>query len=336
MSKRYVITGGGGFVGKALGRVLVQRGHHVVSIARGDYPDLRAAGIETHVVDISSSPHAWMDVVAGADGVFHTAAKVDMWGHYKDFFRTNVEGTRNVMLACKERGVRNLVFTSSPSVIHDGNDLEGITEEYPYPCHYDAFYPQTKAQAEQEVLQANNGESLRTVALRPHLIWGPGDTNLIPTILERARAGRLTRIGAGDNLVDLTFIDDCVAAHILAMERLENHDSSVCGRAYFISQGEPVRMWDWINDVLVKSGVSPVTRAIPKPLAYAVAAAMEGVSRMLQRVGVSYTPLLTRFLVSEMSTHHYFSIEAARRDLGYRPSCTIAEALDRTFSPVHC
>jgi nucleoside-diphosphate-sugar epimerase len=224
------------------------------------------------------------------------------------------------------------VYTSSPSVIHDGKSLEGIDESYPYPRHHHAFYPETKAIAEREVLAACDAASLCTVALRPHLIWGPGDTNLVPTILERARAGRLTRIGDGSNLIDLTYIDDCVSAHILAMEALQAEGVRCLGKAYFISQGEPVNMWKWIDEVLVRNDLPPVSRSIPVGLAHGLAYVMEGLARTLNFVGIEYTPLLTRFLVSEMATHHYFSIAAARRDLGYEPSCSIAEALDRTFA----
>lgn len=333
-TKRYVITAGGGFVGKALGRALRAHGHQVVSLARGSYPDLAALGIETHKVDISADPSRWQALFEGADGVFHTAAKVDMWGAYEDFFATNVLGTRNIISACRAAGVQNLVFTSSPSVIHDGTDLVGVDESYPYPKHFDGVYPQTKAQAEQEVLAASNGTTLKTVALRPHLIWGPNDTNLIPTILERARAGRLTRIGAGENMIDVTFIDDCVDAHLLAMAALEEGRTSAFGKAYFITQGDPVNMWQWIDDVLRAHGLAPVSRSISKGIATALAVIMEGVARGLKLFGIRTTPLLTRFLVSEMSTHHYFSIDAARRDLGYGSTRTVQERMRETFGSV--
>jgi nucleoside-diphosphate-sugar epimerase len=331
MSKRYIITGGGGFVGKALGAKLRAQGHEVLSLARGSYPELAQLGIKTAKVDIASPVEEWQKLFVGYDGVFHTAAKVDMWGPYEDFFKTNVIGTRNIIEACKRAGIRNLVFTSSPSVIHDGNDLEGINEQYPYPKHFDAAYPKTKAIAEQEVCAANDGVTLRTVTLRPHLIWGPGDTNLIPTILERAKAGRLTQIGDGSNKVDLTYIDDCVAAHIAAMRALEQDSTEAFGKAYFISQGEPVPMWGWINELLAKHNLPPVKRSIPKTLALWLAYILEGVAKALNVIGVRYKPLLTRFLVSEMSTHHYFSIAAAKRDLGYQPSCTISQAMEQAF-----
>jgi nucleoside-diphosphate-sugar epimerase len=332
MGKRYLVTGGGGFVGKALSTELRRQGHSVVSVARGRYPELEALGIETRQVDIGGDPTSWSHFLQGCDGVFHTAAKVDMWGKYEDFLRSNVIGTRNVMAACRSAGVKHLVFTSSPSVVHDGSNLRGIDESYPYPRHFDAFYAKTKATAEREVLAADSEENLRTVALRPHLIWGPNDTNLIPTILERARAGRLVRIGSGNNLVDLTFIDDCVQAHIRAMEALERTPDKVGGNVYFISQGDPVLMWSWIDDVLAANNLPRVSRAIPTWVAQIVAVLMESLSILLNRVGIAVAPLLTRFLVSEMSTDHYFDISRARNDLGFAPSCSVSQALTRTFA----
>lgn len=331
MAKRYLVTGGGGFVGKALCKELKRQGHEVLSLSRGNYPDLEAAGISTKQVDIGSDVDRWVGLFEGIDGVFHTAAKVDMWGEYESFYATNVLGTRNVLAACRRAGVKNLVFTSSPSVIHTGSDLINADESLPYPNHHHALYPQTKAQAEQEVLGADHPGVLRTVALRPHLIWGPNDTNLIPTIVERAKVGRLTRIGSGENLVDLTFVDDCVHAHILAMKALENAPEVVGGKAYFISQGDPVKMWAWIDDVLAAHGLPPVKKAFSIKVAYRLASIMEVIAKALSVVGVRMKPLLTRFLVSEMSTHHYFNIDRAKRDFGYRPSCSIAEAMRKTF-----
>lgn len=331
MAKRYLVTGGGGFVGKALCLELKRQGHYVLSLSRGSYPELEAAGIHTKSVDISSNVDTWAPLFEGIDGVFHTAAKVEMWGDYESFHKTNVLGTRNVLAACRRAGVKRLVYTSSPSVIHTGNDLRNVDESLPYPKHFHAFYPQTKAQAEEEVLGADKHGVMHTVALRPHLIWGPNDTNLIPTILERARAGRLTRIGSGENKVDLTFIHDCVNAHILAMKALENSPDEVGGKAYFISQGDPVNMWRWIDEVLAAHGLPPVKRSLSTGVAYALASVMEFAAKALSRVGLKVTPLLTRFLVTEMSTDHYFNIARAKKELGYFPSCSIADAMKKTF-----
>jgi nucleoside-diphosphate-sugar epimerase len=295
------------------------------------YPELDLIGVASVRVDIGSPVATWAHHLQGCDGVFHTAAKVDMWGRYADFFRTNIEGTRHIIAACKQAGVRALVFTSSPSVVHTGQDLLGIDEQQAYPTHFHAFYPQTKAQAESEVLAADGVGGLRTVALRPHLIWGPDDTNLIPTIVGRARAGRLTRIGDGDNRVDITYIEDCVQAHLAAMKTLESEPDRAGGKAYFISQGEPVKMWDWINQVLAAHGLPPVSRSLSLSVAMPLAFVIESVARLMLLVGIQVKPLLTRFLVSEMATSHFFNISAARRDLGYVPAYTVQQAMAKTF-----
>ena len=332
MTRRYIVTGGGGFVGKALAKALRAAGHQVLSISRASYPELQELGITSAQIDISSDPSTWCELFTGVDGVFHTAAKVDMWGSYEGFFKTNVIGTRNVIEACRRASVTSLVFTSSPSVIHDGAQLNGVDESYPYPKHFPAFYPQTKAQAEQEVLASDCKNGLRTVALRPHLIWGPNDTNLIPTILERAKLGRLTRIGDGSNLVDLTFIDDCVTAHLCAMRTLETKPDLAGGKVYFISQGEPTKLWSWIDQILKAHGLAPVVKSLSKRAATVLAYLMEGYAGALGLLGIETKPLLTRFLVSEMSTNHYFSIERARIDLGFTPAFTMEQAFKRTFT----
>lgn len=331
MSKRYIVTGGGGFVGKAIIKALHAQGHAVVSISRGHYADLAQLGVEQHQIDIGADSETWQYVCKGATGVFHTAAKVDMWGKFADFYRTNVQGTKHLLDACVRHGVENFVFTSSPSVIHDGNDLREIDESYPYPKHFHAPYPHTKALAEQMVREANSNTALKTVSLRPHLIWGPDDTNLIPTVVERAQAGRLTRVGDGTNRVDVTFIDDCVSAHLLAMQALEDGNKRVFGKVYFVSQGEPVVMWKWIDQILDAHNLPPVTRSISKPLASVLARGFELIASLGGVCGKTWKPLLTRFLVSEMASNHYFSIEAAKNDFGFVPAYSIAEAMEKTF-----
>lgn len=326
MSK-VLVTGGGGFVGKALSLSLLAQGHEVWSVSRGSYPELEHAGIRTLRADLSGPTKSFAEAFRGAQVVFHTAAKVEMWGCYEDFFRVNVIGTRNVINLCREEGVPALVYTSSPSVIADGTDLMGINEDYPYPRKYKAHYPRTKALAEQEVL-ASSSETLWTAALRPHLIWGRGDTNLVPTILERARSGRLLQIGSGKNKTDITYIDDCVLAHELAWQALcENEESR--GKAYFISQGEPVYLWEWVGELLRRHGLAPLSRSIPYLPASVIATCLEALARF--RPGCP-EPLLTRFLVSEMATSHYFDISRARALLGYQPQFSVARAMDTAFS----
>jgi nucleoside-diphosphate-sugar epimerase len=270
----------------------------------------------------------------GCDVVFHVAARAGIWGPYADYHRSNVEGTRNVIAACRARGVRRLVFTSSPSVVFHGRDMEGADESAPYPRHYETAYPATKAEAERLVRAAgdeNAGAGLATVALRPHLIWGPGDTNLVPRIIARAKAGRLRRIGRRPNLVDSTYIDDAAQAHLDAADRLAA-GAPIAGRVYFLSQGEPWPLWDLVNRILRAAHLPPVTRTIPPALAHLAGAACEAFSHALR---LKAEPVMTRFLARELSSAHWFNIDAARRDLGYAPSVTIEEGMRRLEKSLH-
>ena len=323
-----LVTGGGGFVGSAICRRLRALGHDVTALGRRPHAALAAEGIRTAVHDIALPEAAagLTGLLAGVECVFHTAAHVKMWGPREAFVRGNVVATDAVIAAARAAGVGRLVFTSSPSVVAADHDLRGVDESQPYPSVYRALYPETKAAAERAVLAAHGGE-LGTIALRPHLIFGPGDTNLVPTILTRARAGRLVRVGAGKNLVDLTFIDDCVAAHLRAAEALATRPSAG-GRAYFISQGTPVPLWEWIDRVLALHGLPPVRRRLPLATAVALATVAETAWKGL---GLRSDPPLTRFLAEEMATDHWFDITAARRELGYEPSCTVWEATERSF-----
>jgi nucleoside-diphosphate-sugar epimerase len=323
MGLKALVTGGGGFLGGAVVRLLVARGDRVRSLARGDYPALRDLGVETVRGDLADAG-AVARAVEGCDVVFHVAAKAGVWGPFDEYYRANVEGTRHVVDACRAAGVRRLVYTSSPSVVFDGKDMEGADESAPYPAHFEAAYPATKAKAEQLVLAAN-GPDLATVALRPHLIWGPGDNHLVPRILARARAGRLRRIGRANKLIDATYIDNAAEAHVRAADRLAP-GSPVAGRAYFIAQGEPVPLWDLVDRILDAAGLPPVTRSVPLPLAEAAARLFESAYRA---AGSSSEPPLTRFVVREMATAHWFNLDAARRDLGYQPRVSTAEGLAR-------
>lgn len=323
---KYVVTGGNGFVGRALVYALIEQGHSVCSVQRRSDSELEDRGATVVQLDLSEFSKSLSTAFTDADAVFHTAARVGMWGKYTDFYKTNVVGTRNVIEACQRAGVSKLIYTSSPSVVADGTSLCNVNESQPYPDHYTAFYPQTKAMAEQEVLAAHTSH-FRTVSLRPHLIWGPGDTNLIPTILERAGKGKLVQVGDGKNLVDLSFIEDCVAAHLCALEALALNEEAG-GRAYFISQGDPVRLWDWINQILKVHSIAPVTKNVPASLAKRIASLAEWVCKALPHYP---EPFLTRFLIEEMSTSHYFDISAARELLKFSPKYTVAQAMQKTF-----
>lgn len=273
--------------------------------------------------DIAVAP-AVDDAVADCDVVFHVAAKAGVWGVYDEYHRANVVGTENVIAACRKHGVSKLVYTSSPSVVFDGTDMEGVDESVSYPDHYHADYPKTKAMAEKAVLAANDGK-LATVSLRPHLIWGPGDNHLVPRIIERGRAGKLRRIGKRANKVDAVYIDNAAEAHILAADKLAPN-SPVAGKAYFITNDEPVVVWDFIDQILECAGLPPVKRTISPELAYFAGSALETVHGVL---GIKSEPRMTRFVARELATAHWFDISAARRDFGYTPKVTMEAGLRR-------
>ncbi len=302
-------------------RQLVARGESVRSFSRGRYPHLDEAGVECFQGDLVDAG-AVDRAVCGCRAVIHVAARPGIWGRREEFWRPNVLGTRHVLDACRNRGVERLVYTSSPSVVHGKEDIEGGDESIPYPDVYQAYYPETKAEAERMVLDANSG-NLSTLSLRPHLIWGPGDNQLLPRLVEKARSGRLALIGDGSNLVDTTFVEDAAAAHLLALDRLDP-GASCAGRAYFITQGEPWPLLKIVNGLLQAAGAPGVRRHISFPTANRIGRMMEWIYGVFR---VSSEPPMTRFLAHQLSTTHWFDIGAARRDLGYIPSVTIEEGL---------
>ena len=318
---KVLVTGGSGFLGRAIVGRLLARGDRVRVYSRGAYPDLAAMGVETARGDLADRA-AVVAACADRDVVFHLAAKAGIWGRYADYHRANVEGTAHVLAGCRLHGVRRLVFTSSPSVVSTGSDMEGVDESAPYPTSFPTHYPKTKAIAERMVLAAN-APDLQTVALRPHLIWGPGDTNLVPRII--ARAYSLRRIGPIEKKVDCIYIDNAADAHLLACDRLVP-GSPVAGKPYFISQGEPRGIWQLINGILAAAGFPPVERRISRGVAITGAMLCEAVHKIL---GIDREPWMTRFLMHELATAHWFNISAARRDLGYEPRVSIDEGLRR-------
>ncbi|MEQ9320564.1 MAG: NAD-dependent epimerase/dehydratase family protein [Polyangiaceae bacterium] len=319
-----LVTGGGGFLGAAIVRQLLARGDAVRVLARGAYPALADAGATMSRGDVAS----YERVMAATDGcaaVIHVAAKVGGWGSYEAFYDTNVVGTDNVLAACVARGIDRLVYTSTPSVVHRGEDLEGVDESTPYADRFTAHYPQTKAIAERRVLEANGRDGLSTVALRPHLIWGPGDPHLLPRTVARARAGKLRLLSGPPKHVDCVFVEDAAAAHVAALDALGPH-ASCAGKPYFISGDEPIESGELINRVLGAVGVPPVTRRVPPKLAYAAGWVAEKVYGALGR---QEEPPITRFAAEQLMTSHFFDISAAERDLGWTPSVSFEDGLER-------
>lgn len=320
---RVLVTGGGGFVGGAVCALLRARGDHVRSYARGEYPELRDMGVEHVRADLLDS-EPLRSAADGCDTVIHVAAKAGVWGPYREYYQANVRGTENVLEACRVTGVRRLVFTSSPSVVFAGHDIQGADESLPYPHRFASHYSETKALAEQAVLAAD-GPELRTVALRPHLVWGPRDNHIVPRLLARARAGHLRQVGDGRNIVDTTYIENAAAAHLLAADALSRPHTPAGGRVYFITNGQPLPLWDVINRILATADLPPVRRRISRRAAYTVGAALEAAHKLLR---LRAEPRMTRFIANELATSHWFDISAARRDLDYEPHVSIEAGLE--------
>lgn len=321
-----LVTGGGGFLGRAIVERLLAEGHDVTVVGRSDYPELRARGVRCVRADVADRP-AVMEAVRGHHAVFHAAAKAGVWGDHAEFVRTNVSGTESVIAACLAHGVSRLVYTSSPSVVFDGRDHEDAANDLAYPDRYECDYPETKARAEQLVLAAN-GPRLASVALRPHLIYGPRDPHLLPRVLERARRRRLVVVGHGRNTVSLTYVDNAAAAHAQAALRLEP-GAACAGRAYFVNDPEPVRLWEWLGRLLARLGLPPVDRRLPLGAARALGALLEAAWAAFALPG---EPPMTRFVASQLALSHWYSLRPAREAFGYAPLVAGEEAFERTVA----
>ena len=317
-----LVTGGGGFLGKAIIRRLLEKGYaDITSFSRNFYPDLEKAGVKQIPGDLSD-PEAADRACRGIEMVFHTAAKAGVWGKFEDYYQTNVRGTENILDACRRHKVGRLIYTSSASVVYNGRDMTGPDETVPFPETYLTHYPRTKAIAEKMVGDAATPD-LRTIILRPHLIWGPGDNHLAPRII--ARAASLAIVGSGKNVADTIYIDNAAEAHILAGEKLAGNPE-LSGNRYFISQDDRVPVWEMINGILCAAGLEPVRRKIPAGLAWLAGAVLEWIYRSFN---IQSEPGMTRFVARELSTSHWYDISAAKRDLGFRPWISTEEGLDR-------
>lgn len=309
---KIVVTGGAGFLGAKITKLLADAGHEVSVFSRnasGNVPE----GV-TAIDGNLRNADAVSDALEDSETVFHVAAKAGVWGKRKVFFGINLYGTRNVIKACKLHGVKNLIYTSTPSVVFGSKPLEGADESTPYSARFLSYYAESKALAEEEVLNASGKGVLKTCALRPHLIWGKGDPHLVPRIIARAKAGKLRQVGEGQNEVDITHVNDAADAHILAFQNIEQ----AAGKAYFISS-EKVNLWDWINTLLEKHDLPRIERTISRGSAYRIGAIMESIWRALM---LSSEPPMTRFVAENLATSHWFDTSRARKDLGYTPIWT--------------
>lgn len=320
-----LITGGGGFLGSAITRMLIQSNIEVRNFSRHMYPWLAEIGVEQVQGDLIDG-EAVERAVAGVDIVYHVAAKVGAWGAYSEFYATNVLGTKNIVSACRKLGIEHLVYTSSPSVVFQGKDLENADESVPYAKRFKAHYPRTKAIAEKIVLNSNTN-GLRTIALRPHLIWGPNDKHLVSRILHRATSGGMRKIEGIPKKIDITYVDDAAQAHLLAGQEIRKNDQ-IGGNTYFISSGDPRNLSEIIDKLVEAAGAPPVTKKInPRNLSIC-AAALELLYNITRRKN---EPPITRWIASELTTSHWFNISKAKRDLNYEPKISLEVGLKKMF-----
>ncbi|QDE31766.1 2-alkyl-3-oxoalkanoate reductase [Shewanella polaris] len=317
------VTGAGGFLGLSICQRLLAAGIQVVGFARGAYPRLVELGVDMRQGDISDYDSV-KQAMQGCDLVFHVASKAGVWGNKQSYYSPNVDGANNIINACKELNIQNLIYTSTPSVTFAGQDENGINESAPYAKTYLNYYGESKAIAEQLVLTANSAQ-LRTTALRPHLIWGPNDPHLVPRVIERARAGRLKLVGNEDKLVDTIYVDNAAYAHILAALDLVTN-AKCAGKAYFLSNDQPITMADMLNRILACVDLPPVTKRVPASVAYTAGVVLETVYGLLNK---SQEPIITRFVARQLSTSHYFDISAAKQDLGYQPLLNIDQGMQK-------
>ncbi|MDO6641487.1 NAD-dependent epimerase/dehydratase family protein [Shewanella sp. 5_MG-2023] len=317
------VTGAGGFLGKAICTRLRAAGIEVNGFARGEYPALTAMGVNMYQGDISDSD-ALAAAMQDCDLVFHVASKAGVWGDRDSYFAPNVNGTANILRACKALKINHVVYTSTPSVTFAGEDEAGIDESSPYAASFLNFYGHSKAIAEKMVLESNSAQ-LKTTALRPHLIWGPEDPHLVPRVIERAKLGKLKLVGKEDKLVDTIYVDNAAYAHILAALDL-SQDKKCAGKAYFLSNDEPITMAAMLNNILACVDIDPVTKRVPAGVAYSAGVVLETIYKIL---GKQQEPIMTRFVARQLSTCHYFNISAAKKDLGYEALISIDEGMQR-------
>lgn len=320
-----LVTGGGGFVGRYVVRQLIERGDSVRVLGRNQYPELAAAGAECVRGDISKQ-EVVARAVDGCDVVYHVAAIPGVWGSYSDYHRINVTGTEHVIAACQQYGVGRLVFTSSPSVVFDGGDHIDVDESVPYPDDYLCAYPKTKAIAEQLVMAADDPNGLRTVAIRPHLVFGPEDSSLTRRVIDRGRRGRLRIVGSGKNEVSVAYVENVAAAHLQAVDELAA-DARCAGRTYFVNEPNPVTVENWMNTLLSFGGLPPCQKHVPLAVAYTAGSLLE---TLWSLAFLSSEPPMTRFVALQLGKSHTYSIEAAQRDFDYRPIVEWDDAIRRT------
>ncbi|MBC61133.1 MAG: 3-beta hydroxysteroid dehydrogenase [Zetaproteobacteria bacterium] len=322
--KHILVTGGGGFLGKEICKQLVERGYQVSSFSRKTYFELEKMGIKSFQGNLCNY-ESILPALSKCDSIIHTASLAGIWGDKQQYYQTNIIGTRNLLIAARESSIKRFIYTSSPSVVFEDKDIKGSDESISYSKKFTCTYPYTKKEAEKEVLQSSDINSYVSVALRPHLIWGPGDPHFLPRLLSQSKAKKIRRVGNGKNLVDIIHVKNAAYAHVLALENiLEN--KNMHGKAYFLGQERPVNLWDFLNQLLSCYNEKQITKKIPFPFAYTMGYLLEKIYKIFN--WVNKEPPMTKFLALQMSKSHYFSHENAKKDFSYKPIISIEEGLE--------
>jgi nucleoside-diphosphate-sugar epimerase len=316
-----LVTGGGGFLGQAIVERCLLRGYTVRVAGRRPLPKSIADKVDFRQGNLVNQKFV-QNIVEGCDYIFHVAAKAGICGKWEDYVESNITATHHLITAARVFEVKAFVYTSTPSVVFTGESFNGANESLPYGKNWLCAYAETKATAEKIVLKAASPHLL-VCALRPHLIWGPGDHHLFPRILASARKGKLKIIGDGKNKVDVTHVDTAANVHLQALDALLAGRAN--GKSYFISQGKPVKLWEFINRLLIGADIPPVTQKISLKSATFLGGFFETLWTIFRLKG---EPPLTRFVAVEMAKDHWFDVSAAQKDLGLKPAHDTWSALD--------
>lgn len=315
---KVLLTGGRGLIGGVTARELVARGHEVTLVQRSPSEVAGLDGITERLGDIRDAEFL-RTACQGVDAVIHAAALVGIVGSWADFDSVNVRGTRTVLDVARSAGVARFVYVSSPSVAHAGRALVGAGAGPADPEAVSGHYARSKAMAEQMVL-AESSATFATAAIRPHLVWGPGDQQLVGRIVDRARSGRLALIDHGRALIDTTYAANVGPALVHALERVGRAD--VNGRAFVISNGEPRTVAELVARIVTAAGLAVPTRSVPFWAAYGGGALVEGVWRVARR---RTEPPMTRFLAEQLATAHWFDQRETRRALDWAPTVSLEQ-----------
>jgi nucleoside-diphosphate-sugar epimerase len=324
---KILVSGGTGFVGTAVTDILLALGHEVHTIGRST-PSFnnKSKNRYHHRFDLTKD-NLPESLISGTEIFFHIAAKAGVWGSYSEFFSANVTATRKILTACQSYHIPKLIYTSTPSVVFSEKPIRNGTETLPYCKNEISPYAQTKSIAEKEVLKAHVPGKMQTIALRPHLVWGKGDPHLLPRVIQRHRAGKLKIVGDGTNQVDLTHIDNVAHAHICAMNSMLKNEN-LGGKPYFISQGEPVYLWDWLNQLFQRIDLPPLSQSLNFKTAFLVGSSLESIWSVLK---IKKEPPMTRFVACQLAHDHWFSTKSAEADLSYKPVIKMNQAMEETL-----